>query len=38
LALALAILGNEKTFVYDGSWSEWGASDAPVETGAAQKS
>ena len=33
LALALAILGNEKTFVYDGSWSEWGASDAPIETG-----
>ncbi len=33
LTLALAILGNEKTFVYDGSWSEWGASDAPIETG-----
>ena len=33
LALALAILGNEKTFVYDGSWSEWGASDAPIATG-----
>ena len=33
LALALAILGNEKTIVYDGSWSEWGASDAPIETG-----
>jgi len=33
LALALAILGNEKTFVYDGSWREWGASDAPIETG-----
>ena len=32
LAFALAILGNEKTFVYDGSWSEWGASDAPIET------
>ena len=31
LAFALAILGNEKTFVYDGSWSEWGASDAPIE-------
>ena len=24
LALALAILGNRETFVYDGSWSEWG--------------
>ena len=35
LAFALAILGNEKTFVYDGSWSEWGASDAPIETGSA---
>ncbi len=35
LALALAILGNEKTFVYDGSWSEWGASNAPIETGPA---
>ena len=33
LALALAILGNEQTIVYDGSWTEWGASDAPVETG-----
>lgn len=32
LAFALTILGNEKTFVYDGSWSEWGASDAPIET------
>ena len=21
---ALAILGNEQTFVYDGSWTEWG--------------
>ena len=35
LAFALAVLGNEKTFVYDGSWSEWGASDAPIETGPA---
>ena len=33
LALALAILGNEKTFVYDGSWSEWGASNTPIKTG-----
>ena len=30
LALALALLGNEKTLVYDGSWSEWGSSDAPI--------
>ena len=34
LALALAILGNEQAFVYDGSWTEWGASNAPVATGA----
>ena len=33
LALALAILGNESTFVYDGSWVEWGGSDAPIRTG-----
>jgi thiosulfate/3-mercaptopyruvate sulfurtransferase len=32
LALGLALLGNENVFVYDGSWSEWGASDAPIET------
>lgn len=31
LALALAILGNEKTLVYDGSWCEWGGSRAPIE-------
>ena len=33
LALGLALLGNEQVFVYDGSWTEWGASDAPIETG-----
>ena len=33
LALGLALLGNENVRVYDGSWSEWGASDAPIETG-----
>ena len=33
LALGLALLGNENVFVYDGSWSEWGGSDAPIETG-----
>ena len=32
LALGLALLGNENVFVYDGSWCEWGASDAPIET------
>ena len=31
LALGLALLGNESVLVYDGSWSEWGASDAPIE-------
>ena len=32
LALGLVLLGNENVVVYDGSWSEWGASDAPIET------
>ncbi len=31
LALGLALLGNENVSVYDGSWSEWGASDAPIK-------
>lgn len=30
LALALHLLGAEGVSVYDGSWTEWGASDAPV--------
>ena len=33
LALGLALLGNETVFVFDGSWTEWGASDAPIQTG-----
>ncbi len=34
LALALATLGNRRTAVYDGSWTEWGADpDLPIETG-----
>ncbi len=34
VALALAILGNKRTAVYDGSWSEWGAdASLPIETG-----
>ena len=34
ITLALASLGNDKTRLYDGSWSEWGArDDTPVETG-----
>lgn len=35
LAVGLALIGNDETIVYDGSWTEWGASDAPIETGAA---
>jgi len=33
LAFALDRLGAANVSVYDGSWTEWGASDAPVETG-----
>jgi len=36
LAVSLHILGNEAVSVYDGSWTEWGASDAPIQTGAAE--
>ncbi|MEL0132994.1 MAG: 3-mercaptopyruvate sulfurtransferase [Rhodobiaceae bacterium] len=36
LAVGLHLLGNEAVSVYDGSWTEWGASDAPIETGAAE--
>ena len=32
LTLALAILGKTDIQLYDGSWSEWGASDAPIES------
>ena len=35
LAVGLALTGNENTIVYDGSWTEWGAGDAPIETGGA---
>ena len=35
-ALALTLLGNTQTAVYDGSWAEWGRDHAnPVETGPA---
>ncbi len=35
LSLALAVMGNPDTGLYDGSWSEWGQAGAarPVETG-----
>ncbi|MEG6509601.1 3-mercaptopyruvate sulfurtransferase [Methyloligella sp. 2.7D] len=34
LALALALIGNRRTAVYDGSWTEWGGNaDLPIETG-----
>lgn len=33
LALALARLGRDDVAVYDGSWTEWGAGDHPIETG-----
>lgn len=32
LTLALAVLGKTDIRLYDGSWSEWGASNAPIET------
>lgn len=36
LAMGLSLAGNDNVTVYDGSWSEWGASDAPIETGPAK--
>ena len=30
-----AVRKGEQVFVYDGSWTEWGSSDAPLETGRA---
>ncbi|MFZ3033042.1 MAG: 3-mercaptopyruvate sulfurtransferase [Parvibaculum sp.] len=33
LALALAVIGNDQTAVYDGSWAEWGAvKGLPIES------
>lgn len=32
LALGLHLLGKEDVAVYDGSWTEWGGGDRPVET------
>lgn len=36
LAAGLAIAGNPHVTVYDGSWTEWGSSDKPIETGPAR--
>ena len=33
LALGLSLVGNDDVSVYDGSWTEWGASSAPIATG-----
>ena len=33
LALGLSLVGNDDVGVYDGSWTEWGASKAPIATG-----
>jgi thiosulfate/3-mercaptopyruvate sulfurtransferase len=33
LALGLCLVGNDDVSVYDGSWTEWGGSKAPIETG-----
>ena len=33
LAAGLALAGNSDVTVYDGSWTEWGSSNEPVETG-----
>ena len=33
LAAGLAMVGNDQVTVYDGSWTEWGSSDKPIEIG-----
>ena len=37
LAAGLALAGNGQVDVYDGSWTEWGSSDKPIETGPARQ-
>ena len=36
LAVGLHLLGNDAVRVYDGSWTEWGAGTAPIESGPAK--
>jgi thiosulfate/3-mercaptopyruvate sulfurtransferase len=33
LTLAFALLGKTDVHLFDGSWTQWGSSDAPIETG-----
>jgi thiosulfate/3-mercaptopyruvate sulfurtransferase len=35
LTLAFALLGKTDVQLFDGSWTQWGSSDAPLETGPA---
>lgn len=37
LTLAFALLGKTDVHLFDGSWTQWGSSDAPIETGPARK-
>ena len=37
LAAGLALAGNGQVTVYDGSWTEWGSSEEPIETGPARQ-
>ena len=37
LAAGLALAGNRQVTVYDGSWTEWGSSEEPIETGSARQ-
>lgn len=37
LVAGLALAGNTQVTVYDGSWTEWGSSDEPIQTGPAQQ-
>ena len=37
LSTALESIGKSTRAVYDGSWSEWGASERPIATGPAKR-